>query len=217
MSDDPHRDMPFSAATNLLRRVAPSRRIELCSNGCVHLLFSMVCFFHLLVCRWHTLVWSLRAHCAHCVGTIRLYPNTRARKMYFTFGNSQVRRAALPRRAAPRRAAPRRAAPRRAAPHRMTPVMSAASVCATVAAAAAARRSFDGEQHERVSLERCLAHAVFTFATVLSVLPVGNGGLELAHPRRRALDCRCVRQFSAPSLSVGEYTESSRLSLALAL
>ncbi len=64
-------------------------------------------------------------------------------------------------------AAPHRAAPHRTALHRMTPVMSAASVCATVAAAAAARRSFDGEQHERVSLERCLAHAVFTFATVL--------------------------------------------------
>ncbi len=171
-----------------------SRRIELCSNGCVHLHLSMVCCVHLLVCRWHTLVCSLCSLCRHDQA-LPEHPRTQ--------DVLHVRQLAG-------------AKSSTAAPYSMTPVMSAASMCATVAAAAAARRSFDGEQHERVSLERCLAHAVFTFARS-AVLPVGNGGLELAHPRRRALDCRCVRQFSPPSLSVGEYNESSRLSLALAL
>ena len=135
-----------------------SRRVELCSNGCVHLLVSMVCFVHLLLCRWHTLVCSLRAHCAHCVGTIRLYPNTRARKMYFTFGNSQVLREALPHRTAPHRTAHdacnERCKYARHSGSQWQPLLFADP-------------SMGKDRHERVSLERWLAHAVVTAATVL--------------------------------------------------
>ncbi len=137
--------------------ICHSRRRRICSGAsrrrgtsncavmvvsiCMYGVFFFICWF-VAGTRW----------CGHCVLTV----------LTVSARSGSIRTPAHARctsRSATRRCEEQhcRTAPHRAAPHRMTPVMSAASVCVTVAAAAAARRSFDGEQHERVSLERCVA------------------------------------------------------------